>query len=134
MQEIEILTTSNVMFALGVIGTIIGVYKSIFSPQVKMEKEQALNEERDKNKADLLGQEKNKSKIDFVLEKMEWEKGNNDKKFTEMTDRIDDAFSIAQNHINTIETEVKSLTVVVNTMCNNITELKTIINERIPKK
>jgi prophage DNA circulation protein len=122
------------MFGLGIIGTIIGVYKSIYNPQTKLEKDQALNEERDKNKATIVDHQYNKSENKLLAEKMKWMGESNDKKFAQMTDRIDDAFAIAQNHINTIETEVKALTITVNGMCNNITELKTIINERIPKK
>jgi hypothetical protein len=130
----EILTTSNIMFVIGIIGIIIGVYKSIFTPQAKMDKNQALNEERDKNKATLLEQKEVDTKAQLLAQQMNNEKEDNNRRFAEMGVRIDKAFEIAQNHINTIETEVKALTITVGGMCNNITELKTIINERIPKK
>ena len=131
---IDFFTTSNIMFVVGCVGIIIGVYKSIFNPQVKMDKQQALNEERDKAKTTQLEHKEVEKEAELLKQQVQWEKESNTKKFEVMGGRIDEAFTIAQNHISTIETDVKNLTVTVNGMCNNIVELKTIINERIPKK
>jgi len=128
----QIFTTSNITFVVGIIGIIIGVYKSINKPQVDLEKNQAINEEKDKSKATVLQQKETENKAILLAEQVKWDKESNAQKFAEMGIRIDRAFEVAQNHINTIETEVKNLTVSVGVMTNKITELNTILIERLP--
>ena len=57
-----LLTPSNIMFVLGLIGVIIGAYKAIFSPTEDIEKKQAVNDERDKSKATVLAQKEMENK------------------------------------------------------------------------
>jgi len=128
----EILTTSNIMFTLGVIGTIIGVYKSINNPQKELEKGQAINEERDKSKATLLEQKEVDTKAQLLAQQMNTERENNNRRFEELGKRLDASFLLASNHIHTVDTKVDILTKEVSGLTNKITELATIINERIP--
>jgi len=138
-------STSNIMFILGVIGTIIGVYKSINNPQQELEKTQAINAERDKNKASVLNQKELEGKIQLIEKELDkkitltenqfkWYMDSNNQKFSEMGERLDKAFLLASNHTKTIDTKVTKLADDIGIMKQSITALSTIINERIPKK
>jgi hypothetical protein len=134
MQLEEILTVSNILFVLTLLGVIFSIYKSYRKPQEKIEREQALNEERDKSKATVLAQKEVEGKANILAQQVQWEKESNEKKFTEFGIRLDNSLAMAQNHIHTIDVKVDGLTEQTNVMSNKITELSTIINERIPKK
>jgi len=130
----EVLTVPNILFAITLLGVIFSIYKSYRKPQEKIEKEQAINEERDKNKATILAQKEVEGKANILAQQVQWEKESNEKKFTEFGIRLDNSLAMAQNHIHTIDVKVDGLTEQINVMSNKITELSTIINERIPKK
>ena len=55
-----------------------------------------------------------------------------------MTKRLDDAFALAQNHIHTVDEKLTGYISTSNAwhleVSNKLTELGTIISERIPKK
>jgi len=107
----EILTTSNVMFALGILGIIFSVYNYFRNPQIKSERIDALLDQR----------------VKFANEM-------NDRRFVEVQKDIKVAFELAQNHSNEALAGVKELTSVVNSMGRELSKLSTIIEERIPKK
>lgn len=106
-----ILTPSNIMFALGILGIIFTVYNYFRNPQIKSEKIDALLQQR-----------------------MQWTSEATDKRFCDMNVNIKDAMTLAQNHIHTVDTKVENLIKTVGIMSNEITRLSTIIEERIPKK
>lgn len=124
-METEILTQSNIMFVLGLLGIIFSVYNYFRNPQEEMEKKQAVAEQDVESKAKILAQQ------------LEWYKSSNDEKFGDMGERLDSAFKLAQNHIHSVDIKVDTLTSMVNSMnvqmSNKITELATIIDNRIPK-
>ena len=107
----DILTIPNITFVLGTLAIIFSVYNYFKNPQVEEDK-----------KASLLAQQ------------VEWEKEATEKRFTELGSRLDGSMTLAQNHIHTVDVKVDSVISSVNTMSNEIVELATIINERIPKK
>lgn len=111
----ELLTTSNITFALGILAVIFSVFLFFRKPQEETE-----------TKAALLAQQ-------VVLER-----DMNEKKFVEFGKRLDDAFALAQNHTHSVSVQVEGLTTLVNSMnlsmTENITKLYTIIHERIPRK
>jgi len=104
----DILTPSNITFAIGTISTIFAIFLYFKNPQDKLEKNQIRNEERDKNKATVLEAKEVENKAA--------------------------AFLLASNHTNTVDTKVDKLIKSTNLMSNEITRLRTIIEERIPKK
>jgi len=123
-----------VMFVITMVSILFAIWFKVRDPQIKTEKDQAINEERDKSKATVLAQKEMESKASLLDQQVKLTNEQNEKKFIELGGNIKEAFAIAQNHINTIETDVKNLTLNVNGLCNNITKLSTIIDERIPCK
>lgn len=118
----SLLTPQNILFALGIIGTIFGVYKMFHDPQVTLDKQQDLDKQEAENKAVLLE------------ERSKWDRDQYEKRFTDMGIRLDSAFALAQNHTHTVDVKCDKLIESVNVLSIQVGKLETIINERIPKK
>ena len=130
----NILTTSNIMFAVGMISLLFTIYNYFKNPQTKIEKDQIKTEEDLKDKATILSQKEVESKAQLLAQQFQWEKEANEKKFTEVCKNIENAFNLASNHTHTVDVKVDKLIEQVNGMGLSVKELSTIINERIPKK
>jgi len=115
------------------IAIIVAILTAIFTginwfkrPQVDIEKRQAISEKEIDGKAALLAQE------------LHWTKESNERRFKEMSEMMNESRALAQNHIHSIDVRVTDLSLLVNTMNvqlgTKLTELSTIINERIPAK
>lgn len=113
---------SLTMSAITFIGIIFMVYNNFHKPQEKLEKDQALDEQRLESKANILAQQ------------VQWEKEANEKKFSEMGVNLKEVMTLTQNHIHTLDTKIDALKVIIEQMGREIVKLNTIINERIPKK
>ena len=122
------------MGLLGIGGVIFTVYNSFKDPQIKSEKEQIKVGEDLKDKATILSQKEVENKAEVLAKQFQWEREANDKKFCDFGKRLDDAFLLAANHINTVDMKVDKLVQSVNVMNNEITRLSTIVEERMPKK
>lgn len=122
----NLITPSNITFALGIIGLIFTVWNKVRDPQTDLDKRTAVEREEVEGKASLLAQQ------------LQWEKEANVAKFNDMTKRLDDAFALAQNHIHTVDEKLTGYIATSNAwhleVSNKLTELGTIISERIPKK
>ncbi len=120
-----IITPSNIVFGMGVIGTIFGVYKMFHDPQVALDKQLDLDKLASDGELKLLSLQVTN------------DRGATDRRFSEMIQRIDTALTLAQNHTHTVDVKVDGLTGIVNTMnlqmTTEITKLGTIIQERFPK-
>ncbi len=120
-----IITPSNIMFVLGIVGMIFGIYKSFKDPQVALDKQQDLDKQQ------------NDSDIKLLSLQVTNDRQSTDRKFSEMTSRMDSALALAQNHTHTVDVKVDALTGVVNAMnielTKGMTRLGTIIEERFPK-
>ncbi len=130
----SLITPSNVMFSLGIIGILFAVYKQFHEPQEALETKQAISEKDISSKATILAQKELETKALVLAEQVEWEKVANEKKFTEFGIRLDAVLAMAQNHIHTVDTKVDSLILVMNENSKEMTRLSTIIEERIPRK
>ena len=128
------LSPSNITFLIGILGTLFGVYHYFKNPQTALEKTQAVNEERDKGKSTILAQKETEAKATLLAQQVQWEKEANEKKFIELGERINNAFTLAQNHIHTIDTKVDTMVSSVNSLNIKIAQLTTIVEERLPKK
>jgi len=117
-----IITTNEILAAITVIGAIVGGLMFFRRPQEELDKRQSVSETEVQGKATALAQQ------------VQWEKEANEKKFIEMGNSIKDAFLLAQNHTHTVDVKVDRLIESVNALDKGMTELRTIINERIPKK
>jgi hypothetical protein len=140
-----LITPSNIMFVIGIIGVIFSIYKSYAQPQQELEKRQSLDAlatEKDKQladkdlgtKASILAQKELETKALVLAEQVKNKDVENERRFNEMGARLDTAMATAQNHIHTVDVKVDELNKSVGVLTNKITELSTIINERIPKK
>jgi len=129
----EVVTFSTVTFVLGLIGLGITAYKSINNPQVKLDKTQALNEERDKSKATVLAQKETESKAQLLAEQVKWEKKANGERFAEVNKQITNLIAVNQNHLHTLEMKIDAMGGRMGTVESSIIKLQTIIEERIPK-
>lgn len=127
MESQTILSPSNIMFVLGLLGIIFSVFNYFRNPQVDLEKSQALNEERDKNKATT-------TETSLLNQALNQEKESNNVRFKDLGERIDKSMTLAQNHIHTVDTKVDKLSQEVGGLALQITKLATIIDERMPKK
>lgn len=118
----NLLTPSNITFALGILAIIFAIFNYFRVPQEDLEKKQAVSEKEVESRAGLLAQQ------------VQWEKESNEKKFAEFGVRLDNSLTMAQNHIHSVDVKVDALTTSVNEMGKEMTKLSTIIEERIPKK
>lgn len=107
----DLLTTSNILFALGIFGIVFSVFRYFRDPQVKSDKSDALMEQR-----------------------MQYERDATRARFKEMQDGITASTALAQNHIHTVDTKVDGLVSLCAQMGKDLVKLQTIIDERIPKK
>lgn len=125
MEIAEII--SAIISILTLLGIIFAAFFYFKDPQDKLDKRQAVNDERDKNKAE---------RIDFGILKTQFDMmcGINNDKFTKLELQIKDAFTIANNHTNETDANVKNLVIEVGALRNEITRNTTIIEERLPKR
>jgi len=132
MELTEII--SLIISLLTLLGIIFAAYFYFKNPQDRLEKKQLINEERDKGKATVVEQKEVEGKAAILAKQFEWFMDVNNKKFEDMGKRLDEAFLLASNHTNTVDTKVDKLIQSSNLMSNEITRMATIIEERIPKK
>ena len=107
----SILTPSNVMFALGIIGILFSVYRYFKDPQTKSEQTDAL-----------------------MKQQIDWQMTATEKRFASMQESFNSLLLQSNNHIHTVDTKVDKVNEAMIEMGKSIVQLSTIINERIPKK
>lgn len=130
----EIITPSNVMFALGIIGILFAVYKQFHVPQEELETRQVLTEKDVSSKATILAQKELETKALVLAEQVKGKNEENERRFLDMGAKLDTAMSLAQNHIHTVSIQVETLTELVNAINLQVNKLATILDERLPKK
>lgn len=104
-------TPQNIMFILGLLGILFSVYHYFRNPQVASDKKDAL-----------------------LAQQVQWMVEASDRKFKEIQESFQSLLLQSNNHIHTVDTKVENLGGTVSGLGNKITELSTIIDERIPKK
>lgn len=134
MESQELITPPNITFALGILAIIFSVFNYFRKPQEDLEKNQAINDERDKSKATVLAQKEVEGKASLLAQQVKSDKEDNNRRFLELGEKIDKSMTLAQNHIHTVDTKVDNLAKEVGTLGIQITKLATIIDERIPRK
>ena len=127
-------TLQNIVFILGILGMLFSIFNYFRSPQEDIEKKQIVAGKDLDTKATILAQKEAEGKASLLAQQVEWEKVANEKKFSEFSTRLDNAMTLAQNHIHTVDIKIDALTTITNTMSNEITRLSTIIDERIPRR
>lgn len=115
-----VVTPSNIMFALGIIGIIFSIFNYFRNPQEALDKRTAVDREESEGRAKILEQ------------RLQWEKDATDKKFFDMGIRLDNSMSLAQNHTHTVDVKVDKLIESVNMLAIQVGKLETKIEDRIP--
>jgi SMC interacting uncharacterized protein involved in chromosome segregation len=128
------LTIPNVVFTIGIIGTIFSVYFHFRKPQESSEIKQVITDKDLSTKATILAQKEVENKALLLAQQVEWEKQANEKKFVEFGLRLDNSMILASNHIRTVDIKVDKIAENVACMSIIIQQLTTIIDERIPRK
>lgn len=103
----SLLTTSNVMFVLGIGAAIFSIFNYFKKPTEDLEKQQVVSQEKDKDV---------------------------DRRLNEQSSRLSEAMTLAQNHIHTVDTKVDGLGVRMGSVEVALARLSTVIEERIPRK
>jgi len=106
----SLLSPKNVVFLLGIIGTIFGVYKYFRDPQVASQQEDALMNQQMK----------------FFVESTE-------KRFTDIQNTINALQVQVNTHAHTTDSKFNNLSNSMGEMSKQVVRLATIIEERIPK-
>lgn len=119
------------------IGGIFSIYSHFKSPQIKIEKTQAIHDIEEKNRAAILAKELEWTKE--IYEKRRCEDNiSTDRRFTEMKITIDGYNVIALNHTHETNVKVeqleKTISLLTTTVSGELIRLSTIIGERIPPK
>jgi hypothetical protein len=107
----ELMTQSNVMFAIGILGVIFTVYNYFRNPQINQDKKDAL-----------------------LAQQIQWMIEGTDRRFKTTQESFQQLILQSNNHIHTIDVKVDGLNHNVCSMENEITKLSTVIDERIPKQ
>jgi len=127
-------TLSLILQIATVLGLIFGVFLYFRKPQEDIETKQALTDKDMTSKATILAQKELESKTLVLAEQVKSKNEENERRFNDMGIRLDTAMTVAQNHIHSVDLKVDELMKTTNIMCNKLTELSTVINERMPAK
>lgn len=105
------ITPSNIMFAIGIVGTLFSVYLYFRNPQIESKTNDAL-----------------------MSQQMKYINDSNENRFKAMQENFNQLLLQSNNHIHTVDTKVEALTKEVVEMGKGIVRLATTIEERIPRK
>jgi len=117
-----LLTPSNIMFVLGVLGVIFAVFNYFKNPQIQIEKD-LIKTKAQSDKEDNL----NEVKYSYINE-------SNNRRFNDIQKNFEALLLQSNNHIHTVDIKVETLSLNIISMEKELTRLSTIIEERIPKK
>ncbi len=105
------LNAQNIEFGILILTNAFAVFLYFRNPQVKEEKKSAI-----------------------LSEQIKGDKEETNRRFGEMSTRLDDAMTLAQNHVHTVDTKVDKLIERMGGVEGGLIKVFTIIDERIPKK
>ena len=116
----DFLTPSNITFVLGILAIIFSVYNYFKSPQISLDKTQAIDREEAENKATILARE------------LEIAKQESDRRFNEIGLRMDKALELAMNHTHAVDVKADKVIEGLNLLSIQVAKLETKIDERFP--
>ena len=134
MPSLDSATLSFILAIAGGIGMLFTAYNVFHKPQDILEKQQIISEQEIDGKASVLAQKEMESKATLLAQQVQWEREANDKKFVELSMRISESITMAQNHLHTVDVKIDGLLQMIGSLNVEITKLSTIIHERIPRK
>jgi hypothetical protein len=105
------LSAENITLIIMVLTVTFGVFLYFRNPQVDTEKRDAI-----------------------LQQQVQWGSEATERRFKEMNENFQLLLAQSQNHIHTVDTKVENLTNIVTQMGKDIVCLRTIIEERIPRK
>ena len=130
-------TSEDVIATIGVLGTLGAVFLYFHKPQEDLQDRQLGTDKELANKATILAQKEMENKAALLAQQVDSEKTLNEKKFTEMNSRIDNAIIALQNKVHDVDVKVDKM-ITDNTafhfeVANRMTEVSTILKERLPQ-
>jgi len=132
------LTLDDVIGIFGLMGIAFTVFLYFRTPQEKLDKKQALSDKDLESKATVLAQKEMESKAALLAQQVESEKIANEKRFGETNTRMDVSLSILKSEILDVDRKVDALIATTTAfhyaISNKITEIATILSERLPPK
>lgn len=132
----DLLTPSNIVFLIGIIGTVFGVYNLFHKPQQDLEKKQIVFDKDISNKATILAQKEMENKADLLSQQVKLTNETNEKKFTELGLRLDNSTKDTQKEIHDLDIKLEvftsSQTVRNEEISKSLMKLFTILEERLP--
>lgn len=137
-MDVGFLTPAGIMAGIAIISSAVAIFLYFRKPQEEIETKLAIGDKELANKATLLAQKEMENKAALLAQQVESEKILNEKRFTEMGKRLDDAILAVNTHVHSVDGKVSILTETVNNMNLSLMvkmeQLSTIISERIPPK
>jgi hypothetical protein len=130
------ITPEDIIAIIGVLGTLGAVFLYFRKPQEDLQDRQLGTDKELANKATILAQKEMENKAALLAQQVDSEKTLNEKKFIEMNSRIDNAIIALQIEVHAVDVRVDKM-MTDNTafhfeMSNKITEMSTLIKERLP--
>ena len=130
------ITPEDIIAIIGVLGIIGAVFLYFHNPQEDLKERQIQADEELGNKATILAQKEMENKAALLAQQVDSEKTLNEKKFMEMNARLDSATISLQKDIRDVELKMDTLAISSTNfhfdMSNRMTELSTILKERLP--
>lgn len=132
------LTLDDVIGIVGLVGIAFTVFLYFRKPQEDLDKRQLVSDKELSNKATILAQKEMENKAALLAQQVESEKILNEKKFAEMNTKIDSSINALQRDIHDVDSKVNNLVLTSTNfhfeISNKITELATVLKERLPSK
>lgn len=120
----DFFTPSNVIFVLGLLGILFGVYNHFKKPQEDSEKSQIVTDKDLSTKATILAQTEAEGKALLLAQQVQTEKEYTTKRFTDLTDR----FAVTDKKIDHLVETVSSMNM---NLSNKLTRVETIVGEHM---
>jgi hypothetical protein len=112
-------------------------YNYLKNPQTRIEKKQAIDNEKEQGKVAILNAQLDWQK-ETAAQQLREVKDDSERRFKDVNDKLTEVLRISQNHIHTVEVKVDALSNGVNEMNLSLSKdmaiLQTLIAERMPCK
>ncbi len=132
------LTLDDVIGILGVMGIAFTVFLYFRTPQENLDRRQLVADKELETKATVLAAKEMENKAALLAQQVDSEKILNEKKFAEMNTRMDSSLSLLKSEVLDVDRKVDGLIVTTTNfqyaISNKMTEIATILSERLPPK
>jgi len=132
------LNLNDVIGILGVMGIAFTVFLYFRTPQESLDRRQLVADKELETKATVLAAKEMENKAALLAQQVDSEKILNEKKFTEINLRMDSSLSLLKSELLDVDRKVDNLITTTTAfhyaISNKMTEIATILSERLPPK